>query len=59
METKRGHQKISYRRESSGDTLAAGDLQALEDILAKMIAAAYAREHPDLFRSFVSMKREH
>jgi len=41
--------QLRIRREVSEEALTAGDLRIAEDLLAKLVARAYAADHPELF----------
>lgn len=51
MEKKRQTRRVNIRREKSAVPLPCAEIPLVEDLIAGMIAAAFASEHPELFRS--------
>lgn len=41
--------QLRIRREVSEEALTAGDLRIAEDLLAELVARAFAADHPELF----------
>ncbi|HUV04775.1 MAG TPA: hypothetical protein VMX94_06675 [Armatimonadota bacterium] len=41
--------RLNFRRTASAEPMSACDMQAAEAILAKLVARAYAADHPELF----------
>jgi hypothetical protein len=46
-----GKSKCTFRRIVAPEPISASEVEAAERILARLVARAYAAEHPDLFAS--------
>jgi len=49
MATGKKHNRFTFKRQFSPELMSATEWARIEDLLAKLIAQAYAEEHPELF----------
>ena len=55
---KRKVQRVRFQRVTSGSPIPTTESQHVEDQIARMIASAYASDHPDLFQSITKKHGE-